>query len=79
MEYAHVMGEGPDVTLNDLTPELRGESPPGVEENMRSKERRRILEALDATAGSRHETAEKLGMSRATLWRKMREYRLDGR
>jgi transcriptional regulator of acetoin/glycerol metabolism len=40
---------------------------------------RRILEALDLTQGSRQEAAEKLGMSRATLWRKMREYRLDGR
>lgn len=79
MEYAHVMGEGPNVTLNDLTPELRGESPPGVEDNVKTKERRRILEALDMTQGSRHEAAEKLGMSRATLWRKMREYRLDGR
>jgi two-component system response regulator AtoC len=79
MEYAHVMGEGPEVTLQDLTPELRGESPPGTDDNIKLRERRRILEALDAVAGSRHEAAEKLGMSRATLWRKMREYRLDGR
>jgi two-component system response regulator AtoC len=79
MEYAHVMGEGPELSLQDLTPELRGESPPGTEENTRSRERRRILDALEATHGSRHEAAEKLGISRATLWRKMREYRLDGR
>lgn len=79
MEYAHAMGEGPEVTLNDLTPELRGESPPGTDENVKQRERKRILEALEAVSGSRHEAAEKLGMSRATLWRKMREYRLDGR
>jgi two-component system response regulator AtoC len=79
MEYAHVMGEGPEVKLQDLTPELRGESPPGTEETTRSQERRRILKALEAAQGSRHEAAEKLGISRATLWRKMREYHLDGR
>lgn len=78
MEYAHVMGEGPEVTLHDLTPELRGESPPGTEDNIKLRERRRILEALDACSGSKHEAAEKLGMSRATLWRKMREYNLNG-
>jgi len=79
MEYAHVMGDGPDVGLQDLTPELRGESPPGLEDNVKQRERKRILETLDAVSGSRHEAAEKLGISRATLWRKMREYRLDGR
>ncbi|WP_141732488.1 sigma-54 interaction domain-containing protein [Oligoflexus tunisiensis] len=76
MEYAHVMGEGPEVTLNDLTPELRGESPPGTEDNIKSRERKSILDALEVSGGSRQEAAEKLGMSRATLWRKMREYRL---
>jgi two-component system response regulator AtoC len=79
MEYAQVMGEGPDLLLRDLTPELRGEAPPGAEDNIKLQERKRILAALNAAEGSRHDAAEQLGMSRATLWRKMREYRLDGR
>ncbi len=78
MEYAHVMGDGPVVTIYDLTPELRGESPPGLDDNIKQRERKRILDVLDAVAGSRHNAAAKLGISRATLWRKMREYRLDG-
>ncbi len=79
MEYAHAMGEGPEVLLSDLTPELRGEMPAGAEENVKTHERKKILETLEEVQGSRQDAAERLGMSRATLWRKMREYRLDGR
>ena len=78
MEYAHAMGEGSKVLLSDLTPELRGELPQGAEDTVKSNERKRILDILHEVQGSRHVAAERLGMSRATLWRKMREYRLDG-
>ena len=36
----------------------------------------RLVRALDAHHWRRDETAESLGMSRTTLWRKMREFRL---
>lgn len=76
MEYAHAMGDGERLRLADLTPELRGESPPGSEPTLKGLERQRIIDALSATDGSRQEAAARLGISRATLWRKLREYQL---
>ncbi|MBA4158215.1 MAG: hypothetical protein H0X65_12160 [Gemmatimonadetes bacterium] len=38
------------------------------------EERRMILDALDAEEGNRTRAAARLGMSRATLWVKLREY-----
>ncbi len=80
IEYAFAVGEGPVLTLDDLTPELRGEAPeetPTVRtESLASLERRRILEALEKTSGKKAEAAELLDMSRSTLWRKLREHGL---
>ncbi|MEO1173487.1 MAG: sigma 54-interacting transcriptional regulator [Myxococcota bacterium] len=68
VEYAFAVGEGPVLTLEDLTPELRGEAPdegPGVDLiAMESGERRRILEALDQTRGKKAEAAARLIPSR---------------
>jgi transcriptional regulator of acetoin/glycerol metabolism len=40
-------------------------------------ERDRIREALDATSGNRTRAAKLLGISRATIFRKIKEYELD--
>ncbi len=78
IEYAFAVGTGPHLTLDELTPELRGEAPPdGTPPTAAERERRRILDALDATGGRKGEAAEQLGMSRSTLWRKMKEHRLE--
>jgi two-component system response regulator AtoC len=79
VQHAFIVGEGDVLTLSDLTPELRGESPPSKEtdEPPRTEadlERRRLLEALDETGGHRGEAAELLDISRTTLWRKLREH-----
>ncbi|TNF27849.1 MAG: sigma-54-dependent Fis family transcriptional regulator [Deltaproteobacteria bacterium] len=78
--YAYAVGEGHILTCGELPPELRGESPPdelsrpvAVDDN----ERRRIVEALTWANGKKGDAAERLGMSRTTLWRKMRELRID--
>ncbi|MBW2526099.1 MAG: sigma 54-interacting transcriptional regulator [Deltaproteobacteria bacterium] len=79
VEHAFAIGEGPVLRLEDLTPELRGEPPyEGDPEELdpHAAERRRILEALDAVGGRRSDAAEALGMSRTTLWRKLREYQI---
>ncbi|MFW5740670.1 MAG: sigma-54 interaction domain-containing protein [Myxococcota bacterium] len=81
IEYAFAVGEGPILTIDDLTPELRGEPPyegEEVELTPRDLERRRILEALEQAQGRKAEAAELLGMSRTTLWRKLREHHLEG-
>lgn len=40
-------------------------------------EKRHILHALDVCKGNRTEVAERLGISRATLWRKLKEHRIE--
>jgi two-component system response regulator AtoC len=78
VEYAFAVGEGPLMTLDCLTPELRGEPPPreGDVEDPRAAERSKIVEALKQVGGRKGKAADLLGMSRSTLWRKLREYRI---
>ncbi len=82
LEYGFAVGQGPLFDVDDLTPELRGEPPPQSPHDLPKvaspgvAERRRLLEALDSSGGHRGKAAELLGMSRTTLWRKLREYRL---
>ncbi len=80
IEYAFIVGDGRTIELEDLTPELRGEAPPGAEDedalDLKEIERRSILEALNKTGGRKAEAAELLQMSRTTLWRKLKEHRL---
>ena len=84
IEYAFAMGQGPILTESDLPPELRGEEPgpqlsnasPRRNERGTSPEAERISVALERAAGHRGRAAQSLGMSRATLWRKMKHYGL---
>ncbi len=75
IEYAFAIGEGPVLHTGELTPELRGEPPPDepVED---AGERGQIVDALRRAGGRKAEAAELLGISRSTLWRKLRELRL---
>jgi len=81
IEYAFAIGEGDVLTLDELTPELRGERPVNSasrsELNESDLERERILEALRLSRGRKGEAAEHLGISRSTLWRKLREHRIS--
>jgi len=80
IEHAFVVGEGPVLSLGDLTPELRGEAPPGDDplspSSLQQLERERVVTALRTHQGRRAAAAAALGMSRSTLWRKLREHRL---
>ncbi|MCO4768983.1 MAG: sigma 54-interacting transcriptional regulator [Deltaproteobacteria bacterium] len=80
LEYAFAVGEGPELGLDDLTPELRGEGPPPAldrEMTVVELERQRIIDALREARGRKSEAAQLLGMSRSTLWRKLREHKLQ--
>jgi two-component system response regulator AtoC len=83
LSYAFAVGEGGEIDIDDLPPELRGEAPPPEPrpgtETPQARERTRILEALDETGGKKGEAAARLGISRSTLWRKMRELGLGSR
>ena len=79
IEYAYVIGQGSVLRFADLTPELRHEPPPGSEPLAameRSHERQQLMEALRATHFKKGAAAAMLGISRSTLWRKMRELSL---
>src|SRR5262249_38729463 len=77
VEYAFVVGEGPVLTMDDLTPELRGDplpdSPPVVSYD---GERQRIIAALAKHGGRKGAAAAELGISRSTLWRRLDVHQL---
>jgi sigma-54 dependent transcriptional regulator, acetoin dehydrogenase operon transcriptional activator AcoR len=62
------------LTADDLPPEIRMDtSPPGLSA-IAALERQAILEALRDAAGNKQAAAERLGVSRSTLYRKLAVY-----
>jgi transcriptional regulator of acetoin/glycerol metabolism len=76
IEYAFAVGRGESLELEDLPPEFSEarSTPTPLRE---SSERERIREALQLSGGRVGEAAQRLGMSRATFWRKRRHYGLQ--
>ncbi|APR75772.1 Nitrogen regulation protein NtrC [Minicystis rosea] len=86
LAYAYAIGDGPILDAADLPPELtepsaasddvpRGAAPaPARSDAVRglSPEAQRIAHVLERTAGNRGRAARILGLSRVTLWRRMR-------
>ncbi|MCA9609465.1 MAG: sigma-54-dependent Fis family transcriptional regulator, partial [Myxococcales bacterium] len=82
LEQAFALGEGPVLRLEELAPELQDgvDEGPVVDADRRSWqqiERDRIVAALEDHGGRRSEAADTLGMSRTTLWRKLKKHGLD--
>ena len=78
VEYAYVVGEGPNIGLNHLPPEVRGEQPLGMPpRSLADAERARILDALSRHNGRKAAAAGELRISRSTLWRKLSLYRVQ--
>ena len=84
VESAAIRAGGPRIEAQHLPapirdPEGRGASP-GLEERYRAgdpeSEREAIVAALAEAEGSRSRAADLLGMSRTTLWRRMKEFGL---
>ena len=87
IEHAVVLCRGNVVTLRDLPPSVRGESTgasqPGAKDMLGKKnltvedaEKALIIRALKECNGNRTKAAEKIGMSRRTLHRKLHTYKL---
>ncbi len=77
LEYAYAVGDGDEVRFQDLPPELRDPSWPSAEPRaLRSHddEERALRRALSEANGKVGRAAESLGMSRATFWRKRKQY-----
>src|SRR5690554_647501 len=56
---------------------LSQESPSEEIESLSQIEKKHIIKVLDLMKGNKTETANKLGISRATLWRKLKEHEID--
>jgi transcriptional regulator of acetoin/glycerol metabolism len=85
LEYAFAVGEGAILTEAELPPEIaepeadpeqvatRSNAPPPLPPGPdASPEATRVRRALERAGGSRERAARMLGISRATLWRRMR-------
>jgi len=88
IEHAVVMASGPKITLRDLPLALRnfgrdglmagdpGSAPATERLNLHDVEHRLILTALEECQGNRSEAARRLGISRRTLQRRLKELNL---
>jgi transcriptional regulator with PAS, ATPase and Fis domain len=82
LEYAYVIGDGAVLVEADLPPEVSGaaadvgRNASPVVGGAEPPEARRIRLALERAAGNRERAAQMLGISRVTLWRRMRSYGL---
>ncbi len=77
IEHAFVTVTGDCLTLWDLPPEVQ--RPPSTKPSspnqvalLNTNEKTRILEAMQQTHGNKTEAAKLLGMSRVTLWKKLK-------
>lgn len=77
-------GTGKQIALAEVQAELSGEAPteqPSASAmplgNLDNMEEQMIIRALESTGGHRAQAADRLGISRRTLSRKLREYGID--
>lgn len=77
LEYAFLLGEGPNLSEGELPEEVRSSGQVDGQSSLSSTslpaEARRIVRALERSAGNRGQAAQSLGISRSTLWRRMRD------
>jgi len=81
IEHGVVMSTSGQIALRDLPSSLRGSVLPNVPPafsglNLRDTETNLILKALESCGGNRSEAAEKLGISRRTLHRRLHEMQI---
>jgi transcriptional regulator with PAS, ATPase and Fis domain len=77
IEYAIAVAKGTAIQLEDLPSEIVGDSVQAASsEVLVASEGQKLRAALESHRWRREETARAMGISRATLWRRMREFGL---
>lgn len=81
IEHAFVITNGALIETKDLPPEIRHAdkdgTPPPPSETVVNEEEKAIKRALLTSQGDRSKACDILNMHRTTLWRKMKEFRID--
>ena len=77
VEAALIRATGNEIRLHDLPPELRSDEADDGLPTTPDSEAERIRAALEQTGGNRTEAAQLLGISRATLYRRLDEYEIE--
>lgn len=79
IEYAFILGQGDCIEFQDLTPEISGEhisTPTGQAQTAWDIEHEMLLDAYRKARGKREDMVHLVGMSRTTLWRKLKEHQI---
>lgn len=88
IQHAVVLARGGEIDIWHLPHDLRGEAPPeeagtsairSLSESMRDFERQCLLVALNHSRGAKCEAARMLGISRKTLWEKLKSHQIGSR
>jgi two-component system response regulator HydG len=80
IEYSFVLCHQGEIMPNHLPARVTGEHPRVTPKRMAAQrpsgdeEKKRILEALEATGGNQSKAAEILGISRVTLWKRLKTF-----
>jgi transcriptional regulator with PAS, ATPase and Fis domain len=80
IEYSFVLCHEGEIMTHHLPAKVTGKQPRitskrrAVKKQTNDAERKRILEALAATGGNQSKAAEILGISRVTLWKRLKAY-----
>jgi transcriptional regulator of acetoin/glycerol metabolism len=75
LEFAIIRARGTVIQPDDLPPEILADAcADSLLENLSGDDRERLLTALERSGGNRKEAAQLLGISRATLYRRLAQY-----
>jgi len=77
MERTVVLAGGERIEKSDLPPEMMEKTTSTPPLTMAEREKEQILGALEAAGGNKSKAAEKLGISRRTIHRKLKEWKID--
>jgi two-component system response regulator HydG len=83
MEYAFVLCSGGEILPQHLPAHMSGMVSPEIlegrsrmEERLPGDEKRQLLEALEKADGNKSEAARLLGISRVTLWKRLKDFEI---